>query len=234
MIRTGTDSIWWNLEENCGVPSHSDWLSSAECEVISRLFVEKRCKDWKLGRYAAKNAVLAFLGEPQGTECLRRVEIRPAVDGAPQVFLDGELASMQISLSHAAGWGFCAVSEQHPVGCDVEEVVNRHESLARDFFTNGELEWVNQADREELALRTNLVWSAKESVLKVLRQGLRRDTRTVEVGFGLGTSLVPGDGWRRYEACCLLTGVEFGGWWRLNSGTVLTVAAHSRSAPPNA
>ena len=47
----------------------------------------------------------------------------------------------------------------------------------------------------------NLIWSAKESALKVLRTGLRADTRTVEVVLESPAGITAGaqraDGWQR-------------------------------------
>jgi 4'-phosphopantetheinyl transferase len=74
----------------------------------------------------------------------------------------------------------------------------------------------------------NLIWSAKESALKVLRTGLRRDTRSVEVGFPAEQSV---DGWQplvvRTEE-----GRDLPGWWRQYGEFLLTVVTGRRQPPP--
>jgi len=84
---------------------------------------------------------------------------------------------------------------------------------------------VAPADRD---LAVALVWLAKESALKALRQGLRLDTRSVEAT--LDPAAGDGEGWRPL-------GVRhgerrFAGWWRPVGGHVLTVATDPPCGPP--
>jgi hypothetical protein len=58
-------------------------------------------------------------------------------------------------------------------------------------------------------LGCDLVWSAKKSALKILRTGLRRDTRLVEVEPETGT----GDGWHP-PTVRTVEGRTSPGWWR--------------------
>jgi 4'-phosphopantetheinyl transferase len=63
--------------------------------------------------------------------------------------------------------------------------------------------------------------------LKVLRTGLRRDTRSVEVEFRVGSA----GGWNEL----LVRSVEgdmFPGWWRPTGSFVVTFAAARSTAPP--
>ena len=65
-------------------------------------------------------------------------------------------------------------------------------AFVADYFTPAEQALAHRAPSERDWQRvTNLIWSAKESALKVLRTGLRRDTRSVEVTLGDGD----GDDW---------------------------------------
>jgi hypothetical protein len=66
------------------------------------------------------------------------------------------------------------------LGCDVEEVTTRSEAFLRDYLTESEWSWVGAAG-EDRVRRAMVVWSAKESALKALGEGLRLDTRAVEV-----------------------------------------------------
>ena len=74
----------------------------------------------------------------------------------------------------------------------------------------------------------NLVWCGKESALKVLRTGLRRDTRSVEVSFPDGPKV---DGWAPMSVRAV-EGTVFPGWWQRFGAFVLTVAATEPFAPP--
>ena len=78
----------------------------------------------------------------------------------------------------------------------------------------------------------NLLWSAKESALKVLQTGLRRDTRTVEVtveDVDRGDRADPG--WRRL-LIRPAEGTDLTGWWRRDGSFLLTVAAASPLPAP--
>ena len=109
----------------------------------------------------------------------------------------------------------------------------------RDWFTPAERDLVgSDAGGRTVGLLANLVWSAKESALKVLQTGLRRDTRSVEV------DVVEHDGARALgpaRRAVAEEGSAFPGWWRRYGDFVLTVAADAdfasagldgRAAPP--
>ena len=78
------------------------------------------------------------------------------------------------------------------LGCDLELVEPRSDRFVADYLTAAEQQLVLGAGPER-DLVANLIWSAKESALKVLRVGLRRDTRSVEVTLD-GWGAVTGSG----------------------------------------
>jgi len=75
-----------------------------------------------------------------------------------------------------------------------------------------------------------LFWSAKESALKALRQGLRVDTRDVAVTLADGVEGA-GDGWNRLQVK-YVNGRKLGGWWREEHRMVHTIVAAARLLPP--
>ena len=81
------------------------------------------------------------------------------------------------------------------VGCDLELVEPRTPGFVADFLTAAEQQSV--ASRPDPDAAANLIWSAKESALKVLQTGLRRDTRSVEVAVDEPRD----DGLGRADAC---------------------------------
>ena len=68
---------------------------------------------------------------------------------------------------------------------------------------------------------TTLLWSAKESALKALREGLRRDTRSVRVRLLDGG--FDGTGWSALRVECAATSRLFSGHWRRIGSEVFTV-----------
>ena len=74
-----------------------------------------------------------------------------------------------------------------------------------------------------------LVWSAKESMLKALRTGLRLDTRWVAVDQPAAAG--PGR-WRPLTVRHPATGRAAHGWWRHDAGRVLTMVATPPPAVP--
>ena len=226
------ERLGWLLQHLADVPEGDDWLGAGERRVLAALRFAKRRRDWRLGRYAAKRAVRTFLeipGLPPDAP-----EIRAAADGAPEALRDGVALPVVLSISHSGGCGLCAVAAA-PValGCDIERLEERGEALVRDYFTPGEIDYCLGATGELRTLRANLVWSAKESVLKALREGLRRDTRSVEVDPGAETG-GERNGWNPWTGRCLESGRHFSGWWRAREGYVLTLASDREGVPEEA
>jgi len=116
---------------------------------------------------------------------LRNVEIRAAASGAPKVFFEGECAPLSLSLSHRAGLGACVIGTPGmALGCDLEFVEPHSATFAADYFSTLEQELVMAAGLVNRDWFLALLWSAKESALKALQEGLRLDTRSVNVADG--------------------------------------------------
>ena len=211
------------LAAEADVPHENDWLSAAELATLADLRVPGRRRDWRLGRWVAKRAVAAFLGDSVG------VELRAARDGAPEALVNGLPALVNISISHREGLGACLVAgPDTAAGCDLELVEPRDEALARRFFTPAERALVDRSGAAGRDLAVALVWSAKESALKALRQGLRIDTREVEVT--LDPDSGAGSLWR--PLAVRNAGRTLSGWWTLHGRHVLTLVTDPPAAPP--
>ena len=205
------------------VPESDGWLGDGEREVLAGLRFQKRRNDWRLGRWTAKQAIRAFLRLDPDAD-LTLFEIRAAADGAPEVFLRNEPAGVAISISHAGGRSFCAAGPSGTaLGCDIEQLEPRGELLAADYFTPEEAAFVRKADPKNKVLVTNLVWSAKESALKALREGLRRDTRDISVQPELSAEAERENCWNRWTGRCRQTSREFHGLWRADPRFVYTL-----------
>ena len=208
------------------VPETSGWLSGAEAARLEGLRFPKRRTELRLSRWTAKQAIARVSGLDVRYETLARIEVRPAPDGAPEPLLDGRPAPVSVSMTDRADWAVCVAGPPgSAIGCDLELVEARSPAFVRDWFTPREQALVAGGEWDLLA---NLVWSAKESVLKVLHTGLRRATRSVEVDVDL-----PGDTdeWARFTVRAV-EGAVFAGWWRRYGDFVLTVAAATDTGPP--
>jgi 4'-phosphopantetheinyl transferase len=130
-------------------------------------------------------------------------------------------------MTDRADWSVCMVTPATlGVGCDLELVEPRSDRFVADWYPPAPQRAVaSRPDSHDLL--ANTIWSAKESALKVLRTGLRRDTRSVEVQL----EAEPLDGWASLEVRTD-EGAVFPGWWRRFDAFVLTCAATSAIAPP--
>lgn len=223
-------SVRWLARGVHDVPASADWLSPAESARLAVLRFAKRRSDVRLARWTAKQAVARVLDLAADHGALARIEIRSAPSGAPAAFVGDERAPVAVSLTDRADWAVCVVAPADlAVGCDLEVVEARTDRFVRDWFTARERDLVLGADREEeRRLLANLVWSAKESALKVLQTGLRRDTRSVEVDVA---ELAGHMRWARLVVRAE-EGIAFPGWWRRYGDFVLTFAADADRGPP--
>lgn len=82
------------------------------------------------------------------------------------------VSQYHFNVSHAGEWVACFVDSK-PVGVDVERVQDFEEGIARSFFSEDEYRYVMEAGQyKEKRLRFYQVWTAKESYIKAVGQGL--------------------------------------------------------------
>jgi 4'-phosphopantetheinyl transferase len=225
--------MWWLTHGEQEVPAGVDWLTPREQQGLAGFRYAKRRVEFLTRRWTAKRAVAMVLGRGLSMAALAGVEIRHHPSGAPWVAVDGQPAAIDVSISDRAGWAVCLVGPPGglggPLGIDLELVEPRSDAFVDDFFTADEVAGVRRLPsgeaRDEAA---NLIWSAKESALKVLKVGLRADTREVEVGFGQERRP---DGWAPL-AVTGRDGSAFVGWWRRDGVFLLTLAGRQQAPPP--
>jgi 4'-phosphopantetheinyl transferase len=212
--------ISYLIQTQAQIPDHDDWLSAEEKKIARGFRFPKRQKDWLLGRWTAKRAIVACRADRY--PIFEELEIRAARDGAPQAYSAGLPAPVSISISHSQDRALCAVApEEIGVGCDLEWMEIREESFAEDYFTREEMSLVLGVPGKRELIET-LIWSAKETTLKILRQGLTRDTRSVRIRV---ESTESADSWQRWTGECLKSSRIFPGWWRAAQGFVYTIAS---------
>ena len=247
--------IFWLQRTEAEVPAHDDWLCANESLRLRDMRFAKRRADWRLGRWTAKCAVAAYLGRLIETGFLSAIEIRQSISGAPQVVLGDDSRVASISLSHRSGTAMCAVGGPGTaLGCDLETIEPRTDAFLADYFTLEEQRLVCHAPAPDRAALVALLWSAKESALKALHQGLRLDTRSLKVSVlspeqtssdclpeSPGMSAQPSptsagacsqDHWFRLQVQYLNGGRTFHGWWKWTGDRVWTLVAESPLLPP--
>jgi 4'-phosphopantetheinyl transferase len=182
---------------------------------------------------------------------LDRFVILPDTEGAPQAAIPAggvsTVPDFSISISHSNGCCLCAAVAlaDWPLGVDIERIEPRSPSFAADFFTIHEQRQLEESDPERRETLATAIWSGKEAALKAVRQGLRSDTRSLSCLFeqgqnGTNQDAPPVD--RRFTFSQALSGrwLPFNirwerrlersqpplqGWWMVDDGFVLTMAA---------
>jgi 4'-phosphopantetheinyl transferase len=223
-------SLHWLSQGMADAPADDDWLSPREAAWVARMRFPKRRSEFRLGRWTAKVALALYLVRGRSTEELRAIEIDRAPDGAPHPLVDGRPAEACVTMTDRADQAVCLVGPPGTaLGCDLELVERRSDAFVADYLTPSEQRLVTAAgDGDARDLLANLVWCGKDSALKVLRTGLRRDTRSVEVSFPEGPGI---DSWAPMSVRAA-EGPVFPGWWQRFGAFVLTVAATEPFAPP--
>jgi 4'-phosphopantetheinyl transferase len=225
--------VYWLEQSEADLPTGDDWLSPSEVAWLDTMRFAKRRSDWKLGRWTAKNALALYflpLNVPVDPQLLTRIEIWPAPSGAPEAFFQGRPATATISLSHRAGVAACAIACSSGVlGCDLETIEPRSEAFVADYFTTAEQSFLANASATDHPRLLALLWSAKESALKALRQGLRLDLRSVVVS--PPDAVFDMNGWSPIAVRHSDDRI-FCGWWQHADGMVRTLVAVPLPNPP--
>jgi len=216
--------VRWLEQTEADVPPEYGWLSADELARLNRMRFAKRRADWRLGRWTAKRGLAAYLGLPAYPQVLAAIELWPKATGAPEVFLANKPAAVTVSLSHRDGTAVCAIARFGvELGCDVEIVEPRSQEFIADYFVAEEHARIAHTSATERPRLLALLWSAKESALKALQDGLRRNTQSVIVNSIEEPSALAA--WGPLQVRCLDDRV-FHGWWQHSGPFVRTLVAH--------
>jgi len=225
-------TVYWLSQRAADVPAGSGWLSAAERSREAALRVPKRRADWRLGRWTAKRALVRLRargGEEGGQSELARVEVRPTAAGVPEAFWDGEPAPWSLSISHSDGRSLVALGAAgRAVGCDIEAVASRSAAFQEESFSDAEREAIAASEAPEVL--STLFWSAKESLMKALGEGLRLPLQSLAIE-PIGESRAAST-WRTLQAVERRSGRRFLGYWRRDGGSVLTIVGEAAFDEP--
>ncbi len=221
-------SIYWLLQNLNDCPGDNFWLGEQEKAILNNLRFTKRRSDWRLGRWTAKQAINSFLKTEASHLQHSEIEILADPDGAPKSYLKKKRAPFSISISHSHNVAMCALNPtDKSIGCDIEFIEARDEKFVADYFTKEEMDWVRNVDENIKSIVSNLIWSAKESSLKVLKEGLRLDTRTVNIS---PCKIEKTNNWQALEIW-INESIEYFGWWKIMDGFILTIVAEQKIRP---
>ena len=169
-------TIYWHIQDFKNLPKNDNWLSEREKEIQDNMRFAKRRSEWRLGRWVVKNALLRYLSIP-----LSEIEVLSHENGAPKLIIKRKTNKLALSISHRENKAICAFSEHFDfIGCDLEFIEPRSTLFINDYFTPDEINYIDLHTQDK-DLLANLIWSAKESVTKVLQSGLNLDTREINV-----------------------------------------------------
>ncbi len=209
----------------------SGFLTAKEAAVFNNLQVEKRRKDWLLGRWTAKHLLQQVIYQQSGQRIpFTTIGILAGDDGAPRVHLAPSILhpdhQYSISISHSNDTALCAVinRENYAIGADLEWIERRPATFAENYFSENEQQFLEQTLPEHRDFWVTAIWSAKEAAFKAVREGLRLDTRQIECRFkdyqqeskqwipfsmnwrqGAGGHYPPLQGWLKAESDYVLT-----------------------------
>jgi len=206
-------------------------LSAEELKRFAQMHFPKRRSEWLQGRLTAKKLIVQCVPGMESVP-FDQITIANTPEGAPYVQVAGNVLPVPLSISHREGCAVAAVSTTHGVGLgiDLEWVEDHPQSFYEDFFTVGELRTLGEYAADKRAWAGSLIWSAKEAVLKALGQGLRLDTRTVEI---LCIAIATVDSWGLVELRVANSENEIWyGYWRNLGQHVLTLAVRGAKTRP--
>ncbi len=196
-------------------------LSAQENAIYRGQKVAKRRNEWLAGRLAIRRLISKVKDIHEADISVGNKEL-----GSPVLLLRGKEDTGSISISHSNQWvAVCYSDSNGSVGIDLEEIVPRDDAFRCDYFTTTEQNWVTAGNKDEQNLRLNMLWSAKESVLKCTGEGLHADPLGVSIVHEVKLPVI-GD-WQVATAHRVQDGILANWWikWKIHQGMVLTICA---------
>jgi 4'-phosphopantetheinyl transferase EntD len=166
----------------CYLPFFNDYqqakryLHPKETEYFDTLKFEKRKKSYLLGRFCAKKAISAAVDET----ILKNIAIEQGVFNQPIVTCVYK-PHVQVSITHCDNVGAAiAFSENIPMGIDIERVDTNRRRVLEEQITQEEKRLISDLPYSYDEILT-FMWTAKESISKVLKTGLTTPFHLFEI-----------------------------------------------------
>ncbi|MDF3078906.1 MAG: 4-phosphopantetheinyl transferase superfamily protein [Sphingobacteriaceae bacterium] len=140
----------WKIEESAEELYNQLQLKDHETEFLSTLNNGKRNLHW----LSTRALLRSMLNTDEYIDCLVDEHGKPYLANFPH----------QISLSHSYDYAAVMISEDKPVGIDIELIKNKIERVAKKFMSKAELDFIDQKNAIE---HLYVCWCAKEAIYKL-------------------------------------------------------------------
>jgi 4'-phosphopantetheinyl transferase len=151
-------------------------LHSIEYQRYKSFTTDVRKVSFLLGRYCAKKAIASLFN----IKSLNQIYIDSGIFNQPIIKLPN-IPNMRVSISHD---GVSAVAlafpEEHPMGIDIESIDEDKCAEISTYFTTHE-KTLHQGINHSKSQIDTILWTAKESLSKVLKTGLTTGLEIMEV-----------------------------------------------------
>lgn len=140
------------------------------CPDIMKGLSEERCSkitsQKQLSRRRQSLGAGLLLRKVLETYGLSEQDVRIGTHGKPEV------NGLYFNLSHSGDYVVCAVSDQSPVGCDLELIKEVDSRVAERFFSLKEREYLALVPQENYDEEFLRLWTMKESYVKMTGEGM--------------------------------------------------------------
>ena len=150
-----------------------------ECSEILKGISQERCQ--RIHRQMQTNKRKQSIGA--GLLLKKVLELHGVSESSLRLGEHGkpEADGIYFNLSHSGDFVVCAVSDRHPVGCDIELIKNIEGHVGERFFSSMENERLNTVSEDKRDEEFIRLWTLKESYLKMSGEGLKFPLRECEL-----------------------------------------------------
>ena len=174
----GVDVIHVDLSPDAARESHAfGFLNEWERERWTRYHPGAPRRRFALSR-AALRAVLCETLNCDNDE----LEFGWVERGKPRAYMDGVLAPLHFNVSHSGDNGMLAISPDHQVGIDIEEINQRFQfdAIIESTFSADEQAAISTAAKNVEARAFFEIWTLKEAIIKATGVGLSANLQCIE------------------------------------------------------
>jgi 4'-phosphopantetheinyl transferase len=172
VMRPSECRVWWADPRHYQITSLTPVLSEVELTRAAGFFRDQDRRRFVTGCWLLRNVVAAQLATtPEAVEIDRRCTKCGKPHGKTRI--DGEAATLDVSISHSGDRVAVALSSAGPVGVDVEEVKPDPGGVPQLALAPTELASLQQLSEREQEAAFIRMWVRKEAVLKATGHGLR-------------------------------------------------------------
>lgn len=148
-----------------------------EVAYLNSLKYDSRKSSYLLGRISAKNAISTFIPAKTAMNSFKvgfGVFQFPVIEYLPY-------SDYQVSVRHCDASGISmAYPEAHPIGLDIEKINPEKVHSMISMFTQEEIALTNLYLKDKVLVYI-LLWTAKESLSKILKTGMMIDFKYLEL-----------------------------------------------------